>query len=59
MLLSYGLDDILTKSINGSGYNSEYGLGTNFTMKKLNFPSDNQQLLLKYKTKFIIKLKIS
>src|SRR5690554_169239 len=44
----YGLDDILTKSINGSGFNSKYGLlGTNLATKekvKL-FPSDNEELL--------------
>ena len=44
----YGLDDILTKSIDGSGFNSKYGLlGTNLATKekvKL-FPSDNQELL--------------
>lgn len=44
----YSLDNILTKSINGSGFNSKYGLlGTNLATKekvKL-FPSDNQELL--------------
>ena len=54
----YGLDDILTKSINGSGYNSEYGLlGTNLATKEKvkMFPSDNQQLLLEIQNKIYNK----
>lgn len=55
----YGLDDILTKSVNGSGYNEEYGLlGSNMATEetvKL-FPRDCQtivekiQAILKEKT---------
>ena len=44
-----GLDDIMTKSINGSGYNSKYGLlGSNkSTDEKLKlFPKDGEELVL-------------
>ena len=44
----YGLDDILTKSINGSGYNEKYGLlGSNkSTEERLKlFPKNGQQLV--------------
>ncbi len=48
--LVYGLDDILTESINGSGYNKNYGLlGSNkATEEKVKlFPRDGQQLVEK------------
>lgn len=44
----YGLDDILTSSVNGSGYNSQYGLlGSNkSTEERLKlFPKNGQQLV--------------
>lgn len=44
-----GLDDIMTRSINGSGYNSKYGLlGSNkSTDEKLKlFPKDGEELVL-------------
>ena len=54
--LVYGLDDILTSSINGSGYNELYGLlGSNKSTEdkvKL-FPRDSQELV--YKVQRIIK----
>lgn len=46
----YGLDDILTSSINGSGYNKDYGLlGSNkATEEKIKlFPRDGQEIVLK------------
>lgn len=51
--LVYGLDDILTKSINGSGYNKDYGLlGSNkATEEKVKlFPRDGQALVEKIQT---------
>lgn len=46
----YGMDEILTKSINGSGYNADYGLlGSNKATKdsiKL-FPRDCKELVIK------------
>ena len=49
-----GLDDILTKPVNGSGYNSDYGLlgtnaATNDTVKM--FPDSSQDLLLSIQDK--------
>ena len=44
----YGLDDILTTSINGSGYNSKYGLlGSNKSTEEVVklFPRDSQPLV--------------
>ena len=46
----YGLDDILTESINGSGYNSDYGLlGSNkATDDKVKlFPRDSREFVMK------------
>ncbi len=46
----YGLDDILTSSINGSGYNKDYGLlGSNkATEERIKlFPRDGQEIVLK------------
>ena len=50
-----GLDDIMTTSINGSGYNSEYGLlGSNrSTEEKVKlFPSNSQELVEKIQNVF-------
>ena len=51
----YGLDDILTSPINGSGYNEKYGLlgsnkSTETTIKL--FPKDCQELVEKIQNKF-------
>lgn len=46
--LTFGLDDLLTKSINGSGFNKDYGLlGSNYSSDNLIklFPNDNQEFL--------------
>lgn len=54
----YGLDDILTSSINGSGYNEDYGLlGSNKSTEdtiKL-FPRDSQWLVEKIQQLFLEK----
>jgi hypothetical protein len=57
----YTLANILTKSINGSGYNSEYGLlGSNyFTREKVKlFPSHNEDLLTTIQTLIYQKRKV-
>ncbi len=54
----YGLDDLLTSSINGSGFNSKYGLlGSNYSSSDLVklFPNDNQELLKEIKEKIYKK----
>lgn len=53
-----GLDDILTKSINGSGYNKEYGLlgsnkATEYKVKL--FPRDSQEFVLKLQDEILNK----
>ncbi len=54
----YGLDDILTSSVNGSGYNEDYGLlGSNKSTEdtiKL-FPRDSQWLVEKIQQLFLEK----
>ena len=52
--LVYGLDDIMTSSINNSGYNEQYGLlGSNkATEEKIKlFPRDGQSIVEKIQTK--------
>lgn len=54
----YGLDDILTESINGSGFNNKYGLlGSNkATEDKIKlFPKDCKELVLKIQKELLIK----
>jgi hypothetical protein len=54
----YGLDDILTSSINGSGYNKDYGLlGSNKSSEDIVklFPRDAQPLVEKIQALFLEK----
>ena len=54
----YGLDEIMTKSVDGSGYNEDYGLlGSNLSTEdvvKL-FPRDGQSFVDELQEKFIEK----
>lgn len=56
----YGLDDLLIKSINGSGFNEKYGLlGSNYSSEELVklFPNDNEKFLKDIQDKIYQKTK--